>query len=92
MCVGQKRRLIIPSKYGYGARGAGGAIPPNADLEFDVELMEIDGQGRKDEGGLSQQLLILLIAGVLVAFSVFYFMSSNNTVPKKKFWQKWRKD
>lgn len=41
MKVGEKRRIYIPSKLGYGARGAGGAIPPNADLIFDVELLDI---------------------------------------------------
>lgn len=41
MHVGEKRRLYVPSEMGYGARGAGAAIPPNADLIFDVELFEV---------------------------------------------------
>mmetsp|Transcript_17583 Transcript_17583/g.43255 ORF Transcript_17583/g.43255 Transcript_17583/m.43255 type:complete len:124 (-) Transcript_17583:2788-3159(-) len=41
MSLGEKAKLLISSDYGYGSQGAGGVIPPNADLVFEVELLAI---------------------------------------------------
>jgi len=41
MKIGEKRRLFIPADLGYGSHGAGNVIPPNANLIFDVELLEV---------------------------------------------------
>ena len=42
MSVGESRRIIVPSQLGYGERGAGGAIPPNSTLYFEVEVVSMD--------------------------------------------------
>ena len=46
MSLGETAMLHITSDYGYGKRGAGGVIPPDADLDFKVELLQINGVGQ----------------------------------------------
>ena len=51
MSLGEKAKLKISSDYGYGSQGAGGVIPPNADLVFEVELLAIGNLEAPGKGG-----------------------------------------
>jgi len=44
MCVGEKRKLVLPPEFAYGDMGAGDIIPPKSTLVFDVELLDIKGR------------------------------------------------
>ena len=55
MKVGGRSNLIIPAELGYGAQGAGGKIPPNSTLHFDVELIGIQGKPEDKSAGASAE-------------------------------------
>jgi len=62
MSLGEKAMLRITSDYGYGERGAGGVIPPNADLNFEVELLGINGKSEWYETNQTNDMILLQIA------------------------------
>jgi len=59
MSLGEKALLNIDSDFGYGAQGAGGVIPPNADLKFEVELLQIGAKKAAGTGGGDSCCIIL---------------------------------
>lgn len=68
MCIGEKRKLIIPPHLGYGARGIQNVIPPNSVLIFTTELMSIKRKSLFDPNLLLQIGFWLVLAGVILYY------------------------
>ena len=64
MSLGERIEAIIPSNLAYGSRGAGGAIPPNADLKFGIELLGFGD--KKYDGDLWEKILLSTTRGIRI--------------------------
>ncbi|SAL95870.1 hypothetical protein [Absidia glauca] len=98
MCIGEKRRLKIPPSLGYGSQGAGSAIPGNAALVFDVELVDIipgrrtfannnNNQGSSSDDRFEQfksPLFLISTGGIVSLFAAMYFYSRKSEASAAK--------
>jgi len=84
MCIGEKRKLVIPASLGYGDRGAGNVIPPGATLHFDVELLSMNEAPPPsnvfkqididDDHQLSKEEVCCLSSSFFAYYLLFYFV------------------
>lgn len=81
MCVGEKRKLIIPPHLGYGARGVENVIPPNSVLIFTTELMSITRKSLFDPKLLLQIGFWPILAGIVLYY--LYSKASKESTNKK---------
>ncbi|CAK9111081.1 FK506-binding protein 59 (Peptidyl-prolyl cis-trans isomerase) (PPIase) (Rotamase) (dFKBP59) [Durusdinium trenchii] len=77
MKKGEKAELICHPDYAYGSSGAGGVIPPNATLHFDVELMDVGEASEHGSGWVSKIFFLLLLATTYYVF--FVLRAPENT-------------
>uniref|UniRef100_A0A7R9XWU9 peptidylprolyl isomerase n=1 Tax=Prasinoderma coloniale TaxID=156133 RepID=A0A7R9XWU9_9VIRI len=77
MSVGQRAKLKVTADYGYGARGAGFVIPPNADLVFDVEFLRIVPTGESIKSDFLSKLPFLLAYIAVVLWILKYVRSDE---------------
>ncbi|ORZ25402.1 FK506-binding protein 2B [Absidia repens] len=86
MCIGEKRRLTIPSKMAYGDRGVGRIIPGGATLVFDVELLDIKSNRQiVDQYEQFQPSSFIVYGGIVIALiAVLYLCVRKVDTPAKK--------